>query len=77
LDETLSRENISSNEEGLYVSSVNKMMFTVSEGEPDLMKEAISDIHLAADGGYAYAQSTLGFLFEIRSGVEQSDAKAS
>lgn len=76
LDETLSRENISSNEEGLYVSGVNKMMFAVSEGEPELMKEAISDLHLAADGGYAHAQSTLGFLFEIGSGVEQSDAKA-
>ena len=41
LDETLSRENISSNEEGLYVSGVNKMMFAVSEGETELMKEAI------------------------------------
>lgn len=76
LDETLSRENISSNEEGLYVSGVNKMMLAVSEGEPELMKEAISDLHLSADGGYAHAQSTLGLLFEIGSGVEQSDAKA-
>jgi len=76
LEETLSRENISSTEEGLYISGVNKMMFAVSEGEPELMKEAISDLHLAADGGYAHAQSTLGFLYEIGSEVEQSDAKA-
>jgi SEL1 protein len=75
LEETLSRENISSTEEGLYISGVNKMMFAVSEGEPELMKEAISDLHHAEDG-YAHAQSTLGFLYEIGSGVEKSDAKA-
>ena len=75
LEETLSRENISSTEEGLYISGVNKMMFAVSEGEPELMKEAISDLH-HAEYGYTHAQSTLVFLYEIGSGVEKSDAKA-
>lgn len=52
------------------------MIFASSEGEPEPMKEATSDLHLTADGCYTHAQSTMGFLYGIGSGVEQSDEKA-
>uniref|UniRef100_A0A0D6R345 DOD-type homing endonuclease domain-containing protein n=1 Tax=Araucaria cunninghamii TaxID=56994 RepID=A0A0D6R345_ARACU len=75
LEETRNRENISA-EDRLYISGVNKMMFAVGEGNPDLLKEAIEDFQPAADSGHAHAQSTLGFLYASGCGVEQSNAKA-
>ncbi|XP_057828091.2 ERAD-associated E3 ubiquitin-protein ligase component HRD3A [Cryptomeria japonica] len=75
LEDASSNENISADGR-LYVSGLNKMMFAVSEGDPELMKEAVTDLQLAADGGHAHAQSTLGFLYGSGNGVDQSDAKA-
>eukprot|EP00252_Welwitschia_mirabilis_P001496 TRINITY_DN1135_c0_g1_i1.p1 TRINITY_DN1135_c0_g1~~TRINITY_DN1135_c0_g1_i1.p1 ORF type:complete len:678 (+),score=132.79 TRINITY_DN1135_c0_g1_i1:342-2375(+) len=75
LEEAFARENMSEIEL-MYISGINKMMNAVSEGLPDIMNEAVSDLQQAADAGNAHAQSTLGFLHGIGSGVEQSDAKA-
>lgn len=49
----------------LYYSGVRKMVRSVSEGEASFMEEAVVEIEAAAGGGYAHAQSALGFFYNM------------
>lgn len=59
-----------------FASGIRKMVVSVSEEDPDLLKGAIETLRLGADVGNAHAQSALGFLHWMGCGVEYGDAKA-
>jgi SEL1 protein len=59
-----------------YAIGVRMMFQGVSEGEPQVLSEAIRHLQADADQGNAHAQSTLAFLLGIGYGTEQSNPKA-
>lgn len=74
------KDPISSNEGDeeemmLYYSGVRKMVRSVSEGEASFMEEAVAEIEAAAGGGYAHAQSALGFFYNMGMVRESDRAK--
>ncbi|CAK9276017.1 unnamed protein product [Sphagnum jensenii] len=70
-------ENPESSKQGReYAIGVRMMFQGVSEGEPQVLSEAIRHLQADADQGNAHAQSTLAFLLGIGYGTEQSNPKA-
>lgn len=59
-----------------YARGVRKMVDGIGDGDPDVLKEAVQDLQVAADRGHPHAQSTLGFLHGSGYGMDKDDAKA-
>lgn len=51
------------------------MVGAVSRGDPGMMEEGVVEIKEAARGGYAHAQSVMGFLYNMGVLRERSKAK--
>lgn len=59
-----------------YSSGLSKMVAAASEGDAQVMEEAVAKIEAAANEGHAHARSVLGFLYGMGMMREANKAKA-